>query len=89
MSFEPGQYVWCKSKCWRYEGLTDYRGFVLLPSLQDDSTGVYADPAKLKPCNAADIDGIEYFLTGKDRLNLPYSPDMLNRSSPHGDLSPE
>ncbi len=62
MTFDLGQYVWYKSKCYRYDGLSDYRGLVSLASLQDESTGAYVDPVKLKPCNAADIDGIEYFL---------------------------
>lgn len=89
MKFKHGQYVRYKGICYRYENDFSRDSRLTLSKLRENSDCLYAEPARVKPCSAADIDGIEYFLSGKDQLNIPYHPDMINRPSPAGDSSQE
>lgn len=61
------KYVWYQGRTWRYEGLTDRRGFVPLVNLKDRSKGIVADPKKLRNCTEAEIAAIESLLGRRPR----------------------
>lgn len=60
--FRPGDYVWYERLCWKYEGLIDHMGRVLIQSLRDHTNGKWVQIENIKKCSESDIQGIKYFV---------------------------
>ena len=56
------RYVWYNGRTYRDDGITDYRGRLLLTDLRDTSRGCLADPSKCRECDQETIVAIQYFI---------------------------